>query len=104
MSGLLNGLKLWLSCEISTVSNVFNSVSIKSGWREVDKWEVKSSANLQNVGASLLNVIRPEHFEKMPFDPFSPYSIQLDTKGYRLFLRTEAIRLSLKSVNNVAFT
>ena len=31
MSGLLNGLKLWLSCEMSTVSSIFSAKSVKEG-------------------------------------------------------------------------
>ena len=51
MSIMLYGLKFWLSCETLTVSNVFNSMSIRGG--------------------SLLNATGGEKFEKMQFDPRS---------------------------------
>ena len=77
MSDLLNGLKLWLSCETLTVSNVFNPMSIKwcgvgGRWREdsnkIEEGVVKRLVNFCNVGVkSLFNATRGENFDKIQF-------------------------------------
>ena len=77
MSDLLNGSKLWLSCETLTVSNVFNPMSIK-WWGEggdgedsnkIEEGVVKRLVNFCNVGVrSLFNATRGENFDKIQFD------------------------------------
>ena len=47
MPVMLNGLKLWLSCKILTVSNIFNSMSI-----------------IGRRAGSLLNATGDKNFEK----------------------------------------